>query len=157
MIDILPSKKVSPSGSEMYYENGVLSRADGPAVIHVGGDEEWWLNGKLHRFDGVDTLHPAICRWATMQFEYWFDGTLICLNPHHGDIITEWQGWVHLSNGCCVQMSFKIIRPEPKYKSLYPCKVEYGDKKVADGRAGAYYTQNQTRLTHYYGDEESGT
>jgi len=142
----------------MYYEHGVLSRADGPAVLYIGGDEEWWLNGMRHRFDGADTLHPAVIRWATMQFEYWFNDTLICKNPHDGDIITEWEGWVHLgSNGCVENMAFKTVRPEPKYKSIFPCKVETHNTRVTDGRAGAYYTPSRTRLTHCYGDEESGT
>jgi hypothetical protein len=153
-LETLPTKKVTPSGTEMYYENGVLSRVDGPAVIHIGGDEEWWLNGNLHRFDGVDTLHPAICRWATMQFEYWFNGTLICKNPDHDTIITEWQGWVDVGGGCVEPMVFMILRPEPKYKSLYPCKVEYDKKKVKSASAMKYYG---TRLTHRLGDEESGT
>jgi hypothetical protein len=45
-------------GTKMYYKDGKLHRANGPAVIKADGREEWYLNGELHRIDGparVDT------------------------------------------------------------------------------------------------------
>ncbi len=96
MLESAPTKVVTISGTEMYYENGVLSRHDGPAVIHVGGDEEWWANGMLHRLDPANPniLLPAICHWGIMRFEYWVKGIFICKNPHDNEIIIEWAGWV---------------------------------------------------------------
>jgi hypothetical protein len=139
----------------MYYENGVLSRPDGPAVVYIGGDEEWWLNGMLHRHDPAspDFLYPAITRWATMEFEYWIKGIFICKNPDYGQTIIEWDGWLKDGeDGSVSPAKFQIIRPEPKYKSLYPPKrIPRNDsRKVSDGRAYG-------RVTHSHGDEESGT
>jgi len=153
-VEATTRRVVSISGTEMYYVNDVLSRPDGPAVVYPGGDEEWWMNGMLHRHDPAtpDILHPAICRWGIMQFEYWIKGIFICANPHEGEIIVEWDGWVKDGLDNTVSpMKFQIIRPEPKYKSLYPPKKVYTEtKKIQNGRAYG-------RVTHYSGDEESGT
>ena len=35
--------------------NGLLHRADGPAIEYANGDKRWYVNGLLHREDG-----PAI-------------------------------------------------------------------------------------------------
>lgn len=154
MIESAPTKVVTLSGTEMYYENGILSRPDGPAVIYPGGDEEWWLKGMLHRHDPAtpDILYPAVTRWATMEFEYWIKGIFICSNPDCGQIIIEWDGWLKDGEDTSVSPAkFQIVRPEPKYKSLYPSKRCYIDsKKISDGRAYG-------RVTHRQGDEESGT
>jgi hypothetical protein len=156
MIESAPTKKVTLSGTEMYYENGVLSRHDGPAVIYPGGDEEWWAKGMLHRHDPStpDILLPAICRWGIMYFEYWIKGIFICSNPEtDGSIIVEWEGWLKDGEDSTAhQTKFDIIRPEPKYKSLYPPKRfrRNDSKKIQGGQAYG-------RITHREGDEESWT
>jgi hypothetical protein len=52
-------------GIERYYQNGKLSRLDGPAVEHSNGRKEWWINGIRHRLDG-----PAV-EWADGT-KYWY-------------------------------------------------------------------------------------
>ena len=39
---------IYPSGTGLWYQNGVLQREDGPAVIWADGRKEWWLNGVLY-------------------------------------------------------------------------------------------------------------
>jgi hypothetical protein len=155
MLESAPTKKVTLSGSEMYYENGVLSRHDGPAVIYPGGDEEWWAKGMLHRHDPStpNILLPAICLWGIMRFEYWVKGIFICANPHDGKTIVEWDGWVKDGEDNSVhQMKFQIIRPDSKYMSLYPPKrIPRSDsKKIQDGRAYG-------RITHLGDEDGCGT
>ena len=154
MFAIETKKEITTSGTEMYYENGVLSRPDGPAIIRPGVDEEWWMNGMLHRHDPAtpDVLYPAVCRWTTMQFEYWIKGVFICRNPHEGDVIIEWDGWVKDGqDNSAYPSTFKICYPKPKYKSLYTGKNNYRIKrKLTEQRAYGC-------ITHYSGDEESGT
>src|ERR1700691_2235897 len=50
-----------PSGTIMYYLNGLWHREDGPAIIYSDDTLEYYLNGKYHREDG-----PAVI---------WDDGT----------------------------------------------------------------------------------
>ncbi len=35
-----------PSGTKVWYKNGLLHREDGPSFIYYNGDKEWWLAGK---------------------------------------------------------------------------------------------------------------
>ena len=42
-------------GAERWYQNGVLHRLDGPAVLHANGVRSWYKNNVRHRIDG-----PAI-------------------------------------------------------------------------------------------------
>jgi hypothetical protein len=44
--------KVDDNGNTEWYLNGVLHRADGPAVEWSTGANTWYLNGKKHRADG---------------------------------------------------------------------------------------------------------
>lgn len=154
-------KRVTISGTVMYYENGVLSRPDGPAVVYIGGDEEWWANGKLHRHDPStpNILYPAKSRWATMEFEYWIKGVLICRNPYHdNNIITDWEGTVvDGDTGEWYNTKFKLIRPKSKYKNMYPNKFKPVKFKIKNGRSGNCYSWFDISVTHRHGDEESGT
>ena len=161
MADYAPVKVVTPAGSVRYYEDGVLSRPDGPAVIHVGGDEEWWANGCLHRHDPStpNVLYPAVSRWGTMEFEYWIKGVLICKNPSHtNDIIVQWSGTVVDGiYGEHYNTTFKIMRPRSKYKNMFPIKIKPDKVKVSNGQSGNRYSLFDIRVTHRHGDEESGT
>jgi hypothetical protein len=42
-------------GTRRHYQNGLLHREDGPAIIPPNGYRAWWFNGQRHREDG-----PAI-------------------------------------------------------------------------------------------------
>ena len=52
-------------GTQEWYENGRLHRTDGPAVIRTNGTQEWWVDDQLHRTDG-----PAVIR--ANGFEEWW-------------------------------------------------------------------------------------
>jgi hypothetical protein len=54
-------------GCEIWHENGVLHRIDGPALIDSNGTKQWFLQGKLHRTDG-----PAI-EYSNGEKEWWID------------------------------------------------------------------------------------
>lgn len=47
--------QVDNIGNEYWYDNDLLHREDGPAMICDSGTEYWYMHGKLHRLDG-----PAI-------------------------------------------------------------------------------------------------
>jgi hypothetical protein len=44
--------RVLKSGSQSWYQKGMLHREDGPAIILEDGTKMWWFNGQLHREDG---------------------------------------------------------------------------------------------------------
>jgi len=56
---------IDADGTKHWYLNGILSRADGPAVEYANGDRRWYINGLLHRSDG-----PAIEYAYDMKFWY---------------------------------------------------------------------------------------
>ncbi len=35
-----------PSGTKVWYKNGLYHREDGPSFIYYNGEKEWWLAGK---------------------------------------------------------------------------------------------------------------
>jgi len=60
--------KIDADGTKLWYLNGKLHRADGPAVEYVNGSKFWYLNGQRHRADG-----PAE-EWANGTKRWWFNG-----------------------------------------------------------------------------------
>ena len=52
-------------GTVKWYQNGMLHKEDGPAIIFFFGQQEWWINGKKHR-DGL----PAVIKPDGSQ--YWY-------------------------------------------------------------------------------------
>ena len=46
---------ISEHGEKRWFQNGYLHRIDGPAIEYLNGSYQWWKNGKLHRKNG-----PAI-------------------------------------------------------------------------------------------------
>ncbi len=50
----------------LYYDNCLIHRLNGPAVIHENGDKEWFFYGKRHRNNG-----PAI-KSANNEFDYYY-------------------------------------------------------------------------------------
>jgi len=55
-------------GSQLWFRCGIYHREDGPAIIYVDGSRQWFWNGKHHREDG-----PAII-WSHGTKYYWFKG-----------------------------------------------------------------------------------
>lgn len=56
-----------------WYQNGLLHREDGPAILWPNGSSEWRVNGKLHRLDG-----PAVLRSEDLFYnEWWVEGQQI--------------------------------------------------------------------------------
>jgi len=78
----------------VWFQNGLLHRIDGPAIIWFNGDKEWCQNGKLHRMDGPAVEYadgtkkwykngkrhrtdgPAI-EWENGEVQYWENGEQI--------------------------------------------------------------------------------
>ena len=52
-------------GTQEWYFQGKRHRADGPAIVCMDGDEFWYRDGKRHRLDG-----PAILRSNGNEFWY---------------------------------------------------------------------------------------
>lgn len=48
---------VYADGSREWYREGVRDREDGPAVEHADGGREWWHEGELDREDGPAIEH----------------------------------------------------------------------------------------------------
>lgn len=60
----LDTKTLNSLSTLSYYDDSLLHRPDGPAVIHPNGDYEWYLGGKRHRVGG-----PALQK---NECEQWF-------------------------------------------------------------------------------------
>jgi hypothetical protein len=43
---------VNKDGTKVWYLDGKLHRADGPAMITILGTKLWYIDGELHREDG---------------------------------------------------------------------------------------------------------
>ena len=56
------------NGTLEWYENGMLHREDGPAVIHANGSKDWCLRGRVHRNDGPAAEHED------GSFSWYLDG-----------------------------------------------------------------------------------
>jgi hypothetical protein len=54
-----PRKYIRKDGSVRYWQNGVLSNPDGPAVILPTGRKEWRVNGEISRLDGPAVIYPS--------------------------------------------------------------------------------------------------
>jgi hypothetical protein len=50
------------------YENDLLHRLDGPAVVYADGTKEWWVFGVRHRLDGPAVEDP------NGSSDYWVNG-----------------------------------------------------------------------------------
>lgn len=59
------------SGTNKWYQNGLLHRLDGPAIEYANGDKCWYVHDKRHRLDG-----PAVERADGMKIWY-YEGELI--------------------------------------------------------------------------------
>jgi hypothetical protein len=51
--------EVNDYGTQRWYQNDLLHRLDGPAIIHKDGDQSWYQNGKLHRTDGPAIIYKS--------------------------------------------------------------------------------------------------
>ena len=70
-------------GNHKWILNGLLHRADGPAIDCKDGKIEWWLNGLRHRANA-----PAM-EWPNCKKEWWFNGVL---HRENGPAITYEDG-----------------------------------------------------------------
>ena len=86
-------KVVDRDGTEFWYENGLLHREDGPAVIYSNGHKFWYKNGKLHREDG-----PAIVAWNGSK-QWWMNGGYFFTKEEWWDALTPDQKEKALFNG----------------------------------------------------------
>ena len=66
-------------GTEIWYQNGVLHRTDGPAVFDPQSlAEEYWVNGELHRTDGPAIRTPdGSLHWFIHNQKHREDGPAI--------------------------------------------------------------------------------
>lgn len=51
-LDDQPTSVEAPDGTEEWWSNGRLHRADGPAVVFSTGTQQWYSEGLKHRSDG---------------------------------------------------------------------------------------------------------
>jgi hypothetical protein len=68
MNNVKNGKILTEKGTECWYIDGKLHRADGPAVIRIDGTKEWYQNDKPHREDGPAVEGPGDHR------EWWING-----------------------------------------------------------------------------------
>ena len=54
-----------------WYKDGIIHRANGPAIESQNGYQDWYWHGKLHRKDGPARLYPD----GTV--DYWINGKLL--------------------------------------------------------------------------------
>ena len=66
--DALNGKNKLPNGDTHWYQNRVLHRLDGPAVVRDNGTKLWYVNNKVHRLDG-----PAVEHFNGKK-EWWING-----------------------------------------------------------------------------------
>lgn len=69
---------------EKWYKDGILHRANGPAVIHKNS-RIWYYEGKLHRLDG-----PAIVNLGEAK-QYWIDGVRYSPKEYKKEIARRWR------------------------------------------------------------------
>jgi hypothetical protein len=53
------------NGAVEHYQNGVLHKEDGPALIHANGSREYWINGQRRTRE----FGPSI-EWADGTIDY---------------------------------------------------------------------------------------
>ena len=72
------NKRLARLFNYYWYENDILTREDGPAVLLSNGTEEWYLNGLLHRVNGPALKQFLYTENGISRFdEYWYtDGKL---------------------------------------------------------------------------------
>jgi hypothetical protein len=61
--------KYIKNGIEIWYEEGIIHREEGPAIIWPDGYEEWLVYGLRHRIDG-----PAVMSSLYKEYEWWLHG-----------------------------------------------------------------------------------
>lgn len=66
----------NPDGSNIqkYYEYDVLSRSEGPAVIHSNGSYQYYINGELHNENGPASHMLIEGTSNKFEDEYWLHG-----------------------------------------------------------------------------------
>jgi len=55
-------------GSKYWYRNGMLHRDDGPTVEDIDGSQFWYQNGNIHREDGPAAIYDEDSK------DYWLEG-----------------------------------------------------------------------------------
>jgi hypothetical protein len=64
---------VFKNGVEIWYSNGKIHRADGPAIIESPETEFWYNNGCHHREDGPAWIDKNLYRWYLNNILYLID------------------------------------------------------------------------------------
>ena len=61
-------------GDEVWVQDGVFHREEGPAIIQPTGWEFWYKNGFKHREDGPAAIVRNIFSGEVIANRYWLDG-----------------------------------------------------------------------------------
>ena len=71
---------VDEDSTQHWYQNGLLHRLDGPAVIRADGTQHWYQNGQVHRLDGPAYIYSnGSQRWYQNGQRHRLDGpAVIC-------------------------------------------------------------------------------
>lgn len=77
--------------SQVWRQNGLIHRLDGPAVIKADGTQIWYVDNKLHREDGPAAIYAnGDCYWYQNDAFHRLDGPAIVYT--NGD-------WLYYLNG----------------------------------------------------------
>lgn len=88
--------EITPTGTEYWYQHGILHRADGPAVTSPDGRQAWYFNGEMHRDGGPALILPG-------GSEIWYQHGLMHRDDGPAEITVSfhepttrrwyWHGW----------------------------------------------------------------
>ena len=99
--------QVHSNGTQRWYQNDKLHRADGPAVIYTDGTQFWFLNDMLHRADGPASL------WAD-GFQFWWLNGETMSEAEHAAAVAKSQS---PCDGKAVEINGKTVEIDgKKYK-----------------------------------------
>ena len=69
--------RIDEDGTQRWYQNGLLHRLDGPAVIRQDGTQRWYLNGQRHRLDGPAVIYAGSHFWCQNDRYHRTDGPAV--------------------------------------------------------------------------------
>ena len=92
-------ERLYPIEREYRNANGLLDRADGPAVVYANSGEEWWQNGRVHREAAAAvTLGKDARLWLSGSSPYLQNAAISTLKLPGSKIWVN-KGWIHRLDG----------------------------------------------------------
>lgn len=75
---------------DVWWQDELFHREDGPAVVYTNGAESWYKHGKRHREDGPAHTRPNGKGGLTK--EYWLDGKWVT-KAKHEELVWKQRAW----------------------------------------------------------------